>query len=295
MNSLIFDTKEYADTLSHIGSIYLSSGFPLPVFMRDIKSSDSFDGFAPWPYVTPPDLGAWRAGMSELAEKGAVSFVMVARPGYDGQAAELERAGALIRPLKKHFVSDPHHPPVIKRKSTLRYIDIARKQWEIGDVTAGDDVAETMRRCHRLLYERRRISGVARMNDDHFSKLLRLPRVICLAARDSTGIGAMIAAFQSRSETHLIHNCVEPRATKTFAGFLLMAEAVERWSRIGPVYMGGTPDGVESQGVGDFKRRFANISVDVMLVGQILNHAIYEKLSSDRPQSSYFPAYRANA
>ncbi len=293
MNSLLFDTRAYAETFSHMGQLYVPNNFCLPAFLREINSTDKFDVMGPWPYATPPDIEIWQAGMAELAEMCSVSFVMVARPDYAETVIKLAKAGAIIRPLKKHFVKDPKYPPIVQRKSTIRSVDLARKHWAVEEISAEEGLAEAMRQCHNFLYARRHISGIARMSDDHFFKLLELPQVTCLIARDSVGIGAMIVAFRSADETHLIHNCVAPRATKTCAGFLLMEEATERWSRFGPVYMGGIPDGVENQGVGVFKQRWANRAVDVMLVGQILNHDLYNQMSTKHHPTNYFPAYRS--
>jgi len=230
--------------------------------------------------------------MMELRERGAVSYVMVARPDFAYEAGELVKAGAVVRPLKQHFIRDPNYPAVAPGRGTRRKIERARSHWTIEEGAAGAGLAEALCQCHRLLYERRHAFGMARMSDDHFAKLLSLPQVTCLVARDSGGVGSMTVAYRGRNETHLIHHCVKPRATTTYASYLLMAEAMERWGRSGPVYLGGTPDGAESQGVGIFKQRWANRTADAMLVGQILDHSVYHQLCADVGSSDYFPAYR---
>jgi hypothetical protein len=286
LTGLIFDRLAYLRALPHIGSPIELDGCPHPLLRRPIPGHDAFDLMGAWPY------GSVAATLDDsvldaLRRTGAISLTMVVRPDLPVQISQ----GYDLLPLKQHFIIDPDRPSKSLSSKAKGNLAMASSKWAIDQNPPEDEVRVTAIELFNDLTARRDVSDIARMPPQHFQLLFAVPGIVTLAIRDGEGIGGMIIAAQSAAETHLLHLLLAPRAMRSNGSYLLMETARDLWGGRGPIYLGGVPGGVVNAGVGQFKQRWANRSVEVQMLTSILDASRYEALSAGRTQG-YFPAYR---
>jgi len=230
--------------------------------------------------------------MESLKAHKLVTATMVVRPDADVAWDALVSESIQAVHLKSHYVWDPALPRPEPRRKTRRNLGIARRHWRIESVSP-ERIATTGAELHAELASRRNLSAIANVLPSHFQILARLPGVEALGAIDDEGLGAMLIAARSPSETHLLHLLTTPRVIRTCGSYLLMAEALERWGRDRRLYLGGSPNSVDGPGIAQFKARWSNRTASVTLVAITVDHAACRDLAGSRPSGGFFPPYRA--
>jgi len=292
VQGFLFDGIDYIETLAHLGRPTTVPNLKTAVLMRTIRNSRHVDALGPWPYGSAPEAETLPEAFAALKSMGAVSFTGMLRPDAALDPAAARRVGAAAVPLKDHFIADGDRGRPALSPKTRRNLAIAERHWSVAVATPALDLVESAATLHLDLQKRRHLSTMTRMPPGHFQRLIHLPGVAVLTARDGAGTGAMLIAAHGADETHLLHLLVDRRALRTCAAHLLMASAVELWGSHRRVYLGGTPDGPDGPGIARFKARWANRTSPVWLLTAILHREAYAELSRRAPGSGYFPIYR---
>lgn len=289
--SLVFDDLSYCYSLTHIGEPSIVSGLAYPILLRSIPETGLVDGVGPWPYASVPDPAQLHCALAALRSLKLVTATLLVRPDAGADWAALGAAGVRIVPLKPHYVLDPALPKPILRAKTRSNIAMARRHWVVETLPRAQ-LAAVGCSLQEGLAARGRLGSFANVPSQHFSILANLDGIEAVVAADSSGVGAVLVSARRGGETHCLHLITAPRAMRTCATHLLMATALERWGQEGRVYLGGAPDGVDGRGIAQFKARWANRTDPVVLLTAILDLPAYERLSTLKGATTYFPAYR---
>lgn len=290
---MLFAQAGYLETLPHLGRATAVTGLPFPVAVRDIPGTAHADAIGPWPYVPAPEPAALAAGLAELRRLGLVTLTLMIAP--DAGPADADAYAALgvgLRPLKAHFVIDPDHPPAAVGPRTRRNLTVAARHWVLQEGGDPAELAGIAGRLHADLTARRRLSDIARVPAVHFERLARLPGIACISARKDGTVGAMVFAARDPRRADLLHLLVDRTHIATCPGYAVLAHVARDWSRAGPAYLGGTPDGPDGPGVARFKARWANRTAPLTLATAVLRPDVYGALAGDGAHGGYFPAYR---
>jgi hypothetical protein len=141
------------------------------------------------------------------------------------------------------------------------------------------------------LADRRILSDITRVPPQHVAALARLPGAVFLTARQGPLVGAMVIAARQAGRTDLLHLLIDQARIATCPGYAVLGHVARDWSRQGPVYLGGMPDGPDGPGVGRFKARGSNRTSALLLATAILRPDT-SQLAGDGGAAAYFPAYR---
>lgn len=290
---MLFALRDYLDALPHLGRP-TGTVLPFPIAVRDVPGTAHRDAIGPWPYVPAPAPAELAAALDELRRLGLVSLTLMLAPDTGpADASAYAELGVTLRPLKDHFVVDPARPAAVVGPRTRRNLAIAARNWEIVEELEPAGLAATAARLYAGLADRRVLSDVTRMPPSHFADLARLPGIAFVTARRGATIGAMVVAAreQGQGRTDLLHLLIDQEHLATCPGYAVLAHVAREWSRGGPVYLGGMPDGPDGPGVGRFKARWANRTSPLLLATAILQPETYATLSAGM-EGGFFPAYR---
>ena len=290
---MLFASAAYLESLPHLGRPLQTAALPFPVAVREVPGTAHADAIGPWPYVPAPAPALLAPALDELRRLGLVSLTLMLAP--DTGPADIAAYAALgvgLRPLKDHFVVDPQLPPAIVGPRTRRNLAIGARHWEVAEEAAPAELAETAARLYAGLADRRILSDITRVPPLHFATLARLPGAVFLTARKGPLVGAMVIAARQAGRTDLLHLLIDQAHIATCPGYAVLGHVARDWSRQGPVYLGGMPDGPDGPGVGRFKARWSNRTSALLLATAILRPDTYAALAGDGGAAAYFPAYR---
>jgi hypothetical protein len=264
------------------------------ILLRPIGGTGFVDAAGPYPLL--PFGREWdvAAGLREVAEAGAISFVAVA----DALApCTTPHHFQLQRPYKRHHLilgapgdyrPSSHHARQIRRAGAFA---------NLAEVPLQDHLAEWSRLYGQLAARR----GFAGALQDFPQQTIEALDALDARAFAAVAGGRFLAMslwlrHDTRAWYHLGASDAQGRATGAnhalmdFAIRTLMSEGVTE------VILGG---GLAAIGEGDcgldrFKSGFANASATTMLLGAVLDAAACEKLGG-ATGGDFFPAYRAMA
>lgn len=280
---LPFDQPRYAQALRYLGDPATVAGRPLVV--RAIPGSDAVDAFGPFPYGSPPrDAVAFRHA---LAQTGAVSWTCVMRPGT--APAAIETFDPLT--IKEHFVHFRDGTPLQYSPRTRRHVRRARDAWSVGLRPLPESI-DTMFHLHRVLERRAPLSWVTRVDRRHFEGLAEIEGFRCVAAALNGHDAAFLVFAESAEEIHFHLTAGDDLALRHDGMYAIFDHMLRTYSATHDLYLGGTPDGPNGEGVARFKARFANGRQPMQLARVILDPARCEQLIARFGRHRWFPPYR---
>ncbi len=299
--SLLFDQKQYFETLSWLGKrIHLLEGSvvlrPLPMAMQDARGS--------WPYQSPPSIRM----LKSLAEHGAaVSLTTVIRPDISPfwikpALAEIRNEfSAELRPLKAHLCHSASSVPAREDYSsrTLRRLSEARKLFSVQREDFGP--------CHMCIAEWqenvrnfRGIPHTSSPDSAHFAALTKIqPQLIdalaCITLRrrdDGALSGVFLAGQDGVNGSWHAHSALTDAAARANFGNYLLFDAVIEILNGQDIWFGGAPSGANGAGVFRFKQRFANRSSTAHILSVDLIPGAVKRLRATLGNFSFLPDYR---
>jgi Acetyltransferase (GNAT) domain len=287
----LYATTAYADAFG-VGSIDVEE-WQTALLVRPIPGSKWFDALGCYPLAVFGQNVDLRAGLERLRRADLVSVALVPDPLTGPSHAALADAFMICRPFKTHYLIDRKAGPVRFARTHRRMIRKAFKNCTFGPV----DLLETLGDWQKLYAHtvaRHSVTGIQNFAPSYFKELAKMPDVIALAAQRHGQIVAMILWVRSGDivYAHLEGSSSEGRKTQAIYG--IFAAANEYFSGCRIIHFGGTAglDADEGDGLAYFKRGFANREVTSYFCGCCLDADRYAVLTGDRPQTSFFPAYR---
>lgn len=289
-----------------------SIGTPLPlgatgghVLRRAIPDSDETDLMGPYPLFSCPNWDALAPAIDDLRATGKtgsipadLSVTLVTDPFCPFDQTALEQTFDHVVPLHQHLLIDLAEPlePSRHHRRKLRKAGPARIEAGAASAAYGDDWV----RLYGVLAEKKGMQDLRRFNADSLVGQLTVPGAHLVTAWDEADqmIGANLYYLQGDvAYSHLLAYSDEGYARSV--SFPMLVAAFEYFAPQALwINLGGVPaaaDGGKDEGVGRFKRGWANIERPTYLCGAILNNSGYSRLSNARVPggTTWFPAYRA--
>jgi hypothetical protein len=265
----------------------------LPLVVRDVGEGDAMDGVSPYGYPG----GAVSGGEGEPPEPasidwsatGLVSLFVRERIGHDPCLA-----GATARSVVQV------HDPARKRRLRHRFAEQIRRNARIGyavELINGPAASAEQRSSFHSVYtetmERANAEPRYFFDLEYLGSVLAFERswlLVCRAPNGSTAAAAIAAASDGLVHYYLGGTGDAHLPDSPFKN--VVDAMVDLADTLGsPLNLGG---GVHpGDGLEEFKRGFANAELPFHTHEIVCDRDAYEALSEARPQSGFFPAYRA--
>jgi hypothetical protein len=291
-----FRCREFygAEDVSH--TLRLESGartVALPVLVREIADTGLVDAVSPYGYPggaasgsagPPPDPSA-----VDWAATGLVSAFL-----RDRIAAEPCLRGATMRSLVQ--VHDPSRERAIRSRFGGQIRRNERLGYRIEVLPGPESTAAQVSGFHAAYTETMDRAGAAEryfFDPEYFAAVLGFRRswlVLCLGPEDDTAAGAIVGHSDGLLHYYLGGTAAAHLSNSPFKNVAdaMVALADETGTRLN---LGG---GVRAgDGLEDFKRGFANAELPFHTHEIVCDPRAYDRLTGDRPQAGFFPAYRA--
>jgi hypothetical protein len=265
------------------------------LLVRSVPNDEASDALGLYPFFACRDWSGLSADIAEL--RGIVCLSLVTDPfgNYDE---------SLIRqvfphhcaPFKNHHVVDLRVPrDLAVSKHHCRNAGRALAQMEVSVSSNPSALIDVWCQLYGVLVERHGIRGPQLFSRSIFERQLAVPGInVVLAERDKAPIGMTI--WYEQGDVAYYHlGAYSPLGYKLKASFAIFSTALEffrprvRWLAL------GAGAGLEAQedGLTRFKRGWATSVRPTYLCGAIFNREQYRRLTTGRPSTDYFPAYRA--
>ena len=288
----LFATVAYAEAFG-VGTIDVPE-WKTALLKRPIPSTDWSDALSCYPFTVfgkQPDLCA---GLERLRETGLVTVALVPDPLASPSPDSLCAAFEVCRPFKTHYLIDRDAGPIRFAKNHRWSVRQAQKRCRFEEIELAKNF-ETWLSLYRHTVIRHRVTGIHDFAPSYFRALADMPAVTALAARHAGELIAIILWVRSGDIVYAHLEGGSLAAYRNYAIYGLIAAATEHFADYRVIHLGGAA-GVEEKekndGLGHFKRGFANRQVTAYFCGSCLDTARYATLIGDRPHTTYFPAYR---
>ena len=263
------------------------------VLVREIAGGgrDALGAYPLAPFAPDADLAA---GLTWLKDKGLVSVGLVADPATTPPIAELQAAFGLSVSFKTHYLVDyaqeicfsKHHRAEVKK--ALRSVTTK--------VVALADHLPAWRALYATLVERHEIGGLTGFSGDAFERLAQVDGLTAIAAFAEGEVVSMHlwVADQATRAGYSLLAASSAEGYRRSAAYAVYDHSIRFFANLTTLNLGGGA-GLRSgeDGLGFFKRGFANAEVQAWFCGAILDEARYSALSGGTTVASTpFPAYR---
>lgn len=264
---------------------------------RHIPGSNLRDGTGCYPLFC---CGDWTKLALDLAPMAGelVSFTLVTDPFGEFHLDDLRDAFDLVRPYKRHYVTDlAGTGPVPTTRRHRRNLAHAMRAVTLNRVSEPGSLADEWVRLYGALVDRHRLTGVHALSRRCLERQLSVPGVRMFSATaEGEVVGVHLWYVQGNvAYGHL--GAASRRGYELMASFALYAFAVEQLrAEVRWLALGGAPgrsDDDENDGLRRFKEGWATGTRQTYLCGKVLQPDAYRKLTEGAGlESGYFPAYR---
>ncbi|HYD68237.1 GNAT family N-acetyltransferase [Azospirillum sp.] len=288
-----YRSPAYAHALAALGPVLPVAPWGTGVLVRPIPGSGRQDaaGFYPLASIAPDaDLPT---GLAALRTEGLVSVVGVRDP-FDGPPLDrFIAAFDVCRPFKTHFVIDralgpprcsDHHDAEVRR---------AQRRCSVSIVQLADHL-DDWQRLYDGLIARHRIAGTARFSPEHFARLATLDTLTAFAAFADGRIVAMALWLRGGDVAYNHLGASDAEGYRRAVSYALYDAAIRHFADCRILDLGGNAGPADADdGLSRFKRGFANATATAQLFGAVLDRPAYMALCAGKPETAYFPVYRA--
>lgn len=264
---------------------------------RAITGTALRDGTGCYPVFCCSD---WRGLGSDLEALAAshVSFTLVSDPFGLFEPEDLRRAFDLVRPYKRHYVTDMSAPPREPPRRLRRNLAVAEREVTISQVADPGSMSARWTELYRALSHRHRLTGLHAFSSHALRKQLDVPGLRMFAATARGSVVGLHLWFVQGEVAYAHLGAIDALGHELSAGFALYSHALDalrseaRWAALG-----GAPGEEESEttdGLSSFKRLWATSTRQTYLCGRVLQPDAYETLARGfAARSNYFPSYRS--
>ena len=265
----------------------------VPLLVREIPGTERLDATSPYGYPgAVVEASATSAPPSDVDWSGVGLVSVFGRERLGGEpwlAGARERSAVLLH--------DPARPRRVRPRLAEQIRSNKRRGWSVQRIS-GPDASPEQRADFERAYEQtmRRADAAERyfFSSDYFQSALSFGDswlLLATAASGEVGAGAIVVRSDAMLHYFLGGTAEEQLPESPFKN------AVEAMMSLAdelalPLNLGGgvrPGDGLEA-----FKRGFANSELPFRTHEIVTDEDEYERLSAGRPQSGFFPAYRAD-
>jgi hypothetical protein len=265
----------------------------VPLLAREIPGTERLDATSPYGYPGAVVEGSGQPAAPGDVDWGRSGLVSIfARERLEGEpwlAGARERSAVLLH--------DPARPRRVRPRLAEQIRSNERRGWAVERVRGPDASAEQRGAFERAYEQTMRRSEAAEryfFSSDYFELVLEFADTWLLLASGAdgeVGAGAIVARSDAMLHYFLGGTAEEQLAESPFKNvveaMMRLADELEL-----PLNLGGgvrRGDGLEA-----FKRGFANAELPFRTHEIVSDETEYARLSADRPQGGFFPAYRAD-
>jgi hypothetical protein len=293
-----YATLEYAATCVHTGTPLALPRAGASLLVRPVAAGSSErDACAPYPLLACRDWAGLPADLDALS--GLVSVTAVIDPLAIVDDDVLRRCFPdVLRRYKAHHCAhiDAASPLRHVRSSHRRKADAARAALhvEIHEPPVPADVADAWCDLYRGLGARHTLSEPSRFAPASLVAQLGLLGSFIVVAREGTDVVAAAVWFVGGTRAHYHLGASSPRGYEHSASFGVFAVAIEHLAGLGVelIDFGGAADGSATDGLGRFKRGWADHHRDAYVAGRVIDRDAFDALGGDHHRSGFFPPYR---
>lgn len=290
-----YATASYAAGLDHVGQAFEIPEWGTYVLLRETPFGGHRDVVGVYPIMVLSREANLAGGLQRLKAKGIVSIVLVLDDLLRPPLRDLEAIFDFVRPFKSHYLHDWKVGDPVYNKHHRYEIRRAGKLTEAREFCLGDHLAE-WQQLYGQLVQRHGLRGTHAFPAAHHEMLGRLEGVRSFGAFIE---GKLVAAHifvthEGHAMSHLAAATLE--GYRTGAAYAVNALALEHLDGCGVVNLGGAAGVIDdpSDGLARFKKGFSNSVASSYLCGAVLDRPLYQKLSAEYSQDSFFPAYRGS-
>jgi hypothetical protein len=263
------------------------------VLSRPIPGSNLRDAIGCYPLAAfAPDADV-SSGLKQLRNMGFVSIAAVPDPLSSPSLNDLIEHFTMCRPYKTHYCINPSLPTRLPN----RHKRSLRKSNRFCHVTV-DRLEERLDNWCELycsLIARHHIRGISTFSNRFFHRIASLADLTVFSAWHLGEIISMAIWARGCDVAYYFLNASSALGYNLCASYALMEAAVHYFKDLQWLHLGGEAGrNPKPDGLGSFKRGFANAEFTALLCGAVLDQPTYRALSRERPDSAWFPAYREN-
>lgn len=286
-----YASLDYALSLSHLGDPLAVPEWGGFVLTRPTQDGGHRDAVGPYPLTVLKHDADITEGLSQLRREGLVSVVLVVDPL--NSPSEALKAFDVRRPFKTHQIYDPRLGKPAYGKHHRYEIRRAQRRVEVREIALQDHLPDWIA-LYDALIRRHGLTGAHAFPPACHRALAALPGLRAFGAfiEERMVSAHLFVTHEGQASSHLAASSEEGYAAG--AAYAVNASALEVLGQEGAVNLGGGAGSGDDPGDGlaRFKAGFANTTATAWLYGAILDPQAYQALSSDKRDSSYFPAYR---
>jgi hypothetical protein len=264
------------------------------VIARAIPNSARRDATGCYPFVPLQRDGDLAAGLDSLRARDLVSVVVVTDPLRMPPVSDLEEHFDFCREFKTHYVFDRSIGPIDMSRRHWREVRIARKALRICEVAYAEHV-DRFAALYSNLIEHHDIAGVAAFDSVFFRRLVDIPGIRTVAAFLDDEIVSIMMFVVDGDVAYAFLAGTSEEGRERSAHYGLYAEAIEHFTDVSVINLGGTPgvSDAPDHGIAYVKRKLTNTTLRSYLCGAVLDADAYAALGGN--SNGYFPAYRGVA
>lgn len=265
----------------------------VPLLERGIHGTDRVDASSPYGYpgaVVEDEGAAPAVGDVDWSDTGLVSIFARERLGGEPWLAGARERSAVL-------LHDPARDRRLRPRLAEQIRSNERRGWSVERVR-GPEASAERRAAFERAYEQtmRRTDAAERyfFSSDYFASVTSFVDswlLLAISAGGEVGAGALVARSDAMLHYFLGGTAEDQLSESPFKNVVeAMISLADELAL--PLNLGGgvrPGDGLEA-----FKRGFANAELPFRTHEIVCDEAEYARLSGDRPQGGFFPAYRAD-
>ena len=279
-------TREFAESLPHIGQASHVPAWGTYALIRDINNSNHKDICGIYPITRLGDQINFQAGIDQLRNDGFVSITLVITP--DQLSKIPSNLVDHLKPFKQHYIAKSGIRAYTRYHR--RYVTKANKQVRTEILDLAVHLNDWIN-IYDHTADRNHFSAMHRFLRSHHETLATLNGITAIGAwLDDQLVSAHIWACDDRSaHSHLVAS--NDLGYKTNAAYAVNDFSLNHFRNMDIINFGGSA-GLDGQldGLARFKSGFCNDVAQSYIVGIILDQKKYKDLSP--AQTTFFPAYR---
>ena len=278
-------TKEFAESLPHIGMAEAVPSWGTHVLRRPISNTPYFDSCGVYP-ITQFQTTSLDDGIQHLKNLGLISCTLVLTE--DQLKTIPANRWHHLKPFKPHYIARSGIKAYTRYHR--RYVSKAARQVDVGLLDLNSHLDEWIE-LYTYTADRHNFSPLHRFPNGHHETLASLNGITAVGAWvDQKLVSAHIWAHdQSTAHSHLVAS--NEQGYDTNAAYAVNDFSLNHFRHLNIVNFGGSA-GLDGQldGLARFKSGFCNDVMQSYIAGIILDPEIYATLS---PKATpFFPAYR---
>lgn len=263
------------------------------MLVRPIPGSPWHDAFGCYPLAAISQDADLKAGLERLHAADLVSVALVPDPLISPPQELFASVFSVCSPFKTHYLIDREAGPIRFGATHRRWIRKALEGSAVTPILLGDALDE-WQTLYGHTMTRHGVTGIQTFTPAYFAALAKMPELTALAACSGGRIIAMALWVRQGDIAYYHLGASSPEGYATQAMYGLFAAANEHLADCRVIDLGGAAgihDNPED-GLAYFKRGFANQTTTAYFCGSCLDLERYALLTANRPETSYFPAYR---